>query len=214
MKQIDPNSRTQRILRFIAASTKPVSHDDVVAAVRAYAEDAKTKNLGNKVSATLAGLVDLKKVKRSGAPRDYRFSKTPTTLAGYDDTKAVSDSPTAPAASSEVPRVTAAERECAANARRPGEFRIVPNANLTRPRESALDSEQIAADIAAFQARGGRIQRFKPGESSQSIREQNDAYLAARGQGLAKQRAAARIATRAHASNDETLDADDQADVA
>jgi hypothetical protein len=92
---------------------------------------------------------------------------------------------------------------------------VVPNANLTRPREAALDSAQIAADVAAFEARGGRIERFQPGESSQSIRAQHEAYLASRGRGAAKQQAAARTAVkRTNADNDDTFDADNQADVA
>jgi hypothetical protein len=216
-----------------------VSHDDIMAVMRADPSDAKAKNLGNKVSATLAILCDASKLKRTGERFCYRYERTAKTLqvpraqkpATTAKPKAVTrvkrvDKPAAlpPAKAVKPPPAVVSKLPAKAVARpaptpvkhpvdRPAPF-VVPNANLTRPRTAALDSEQIARDIAAFEARGGCIQRFKPGESSQSLREQNDAYLAARGQGVAKQKAAARIATRARASNDETLDADDQADVA
>jgi hypothetical protein len=241
MKPVDPNSRSQRILRFVAASAKPVSHDDIMAVVRTDPSDATAKNLGNKVSATLAILCDADKLKRTGAKFCYRYERTPKTLQVPRAPKATPKTKQKPATRaqhvkkpaalqpakkakaqplarvSELP-TKAAVLARAAPAKRVGEFRIVdkpprvvvPNANLTRPRASALDSAQIEADIAAFEARGGRVERFKQGESSQSIREQHEAYLAARSaRSAAKQRTTARTAAaRSRASNDEALDAD------
>jgi hypothetical protein len=224
-----PVPRAQQILRFVIGLGRAAKLDEVVDAIaRREPKQVERTHLSMTVAAQLAQLHKAGKLERMGTR--CHFTYRPTAEALIDRRKSSDQAAAKPASrvragtkpkaearpsmAQKAKRAPAQTTAAQAQTKRPGEFRIVPNANLTRPRESALGSEQIAADIAAFQARGGRIQRFKRGESSQSIREQNDAYLAARGQGLAKQRAAARIATRAHASNDETLDADDKADVA
>jgi hypothetical protein len=207
MKPIDPNSRTQRILRFIAASAAPVTHGAIVAELRTHQSDAHVKDLGNKVSAHLCGLVDAGKVKRTGVKHDYLYQRTPTTLSGA--TKQTAEPPAKPA------------RSAADHVQRPSEARtkpapfVVPNAALTPPRLGALGSEQIAADIAAFQRRGGRIQKLKPGESSQTVQAQQEAFLASRSRKGARPKASASEAVkRNRADNDDTFDADDQVDVA
>jgi hypothetical protein len=201
MKPIDPNSRSQRILSFIARSADPVTHDAIVDAMRAYPADAKTKNLGCKVAATLAGMANAGKVKRTGVPLAYRYGVTPKTLAGR--TAGTPSTPPPPVQASIV------ERERTANARRPGEFRIVdkpapfvvPNAALKPPRGGQPTSEQIAADIAAFEAKGGRIQRCAPGERGQQFYGYHQA--AANARKATKQKAA---------DNDPSLDTDDDID--
>jgi hypothetical protein len=202
MKPIDPNSRTQRILRFIAASDVPVTHGAIVADLRTHPTDAHVKDLGNKVSAHLCGLVDGGKVKRTGVKHNYLYQRITKTLRGATKQAA--------SATASRPTPTAAEHVPRGEARiKPAPF-VVPNAALTPPRMGAIGSEQIAADIAAFEKRGGRIQRLKPGESSQTAREKQEAFLAARSPKRVDKKINARLAvSRIAADNDDTLDAED-----
>lgn len=226
-----PASRAMQIMRYVVALGRSATLEEIVDAIAQQEPHSDRRKLAMTISAQLSQLSKRhRKLRRTGKPRAYSYLPTSEALvdrrkSAPQPKRAPRPTPTKPATPTTPRRVTPAPSPTAAIApqsRRPGEFRVtskpapfvVPNANLTRPRDGGLDSAQIAADIAAFEARGGRIQRFKPGESSQSIREQNDAFIAARGHGIAKQRAAARIASRTRASNDETLDADDQVDVA
>jgi hypothetical protein len=233
-----PLSRAQQILRFVVGLGRRAKLDEVIDEIaRIEPHHTDRAQIAMTVAAQMAQLYKAGKLDREGSRCHFTYGATSETFVDRrkSATQAAHAAPMAKAPKASRPSPApktkadkksmpeqAAATPAAPPAKRPGEFRIVnkpapfvvPNANLTRPRSSALDSAQIAADIAAFEARGGRIQRFKPGESSQSIRDQNDAYLAARGLGAARQRASARIAIKARASNDETLDADDQVDVA
>lgn len=215
-----PPSRQQRMLHFIAGLGRPATLDEVFAAVAAHEPDAERSQLANAVAAQLSQLSKAGKLTRIGVRNAFTYQPTATTLldgrgrAGrWKQAKAKAPKAPKPARPKPEPVAKAAKPKAAAAKpakpaapatpppRRVGEFRIVdkpapapvPNANLVRPREAALDSAQIAADVAAFQARGGAVQRLPNGLTSQPTK----AFLAAQ--------AAAR---RPRPSNADTFDAD------
>jgi hypothetical protein len=212
-----PPSRAQQILRFLADLGRAAKLDEIVEGI-AGAEPKMSRHLSTMVAAQLGQLHNAGKLERFGTRCNFAYR--PTAEALIDRRKTRTPAATATASQSmsvakpkppEVAKAKAPRRKDAAptpQAKRPGEFRIIdrpaplviPNANLTRPREAALDSSRIAADVAAFQARGGRVERLANGQTSQPTK----CFLAAQAANRRRQ----------HADNDDSLDADDLTDVA
>jgi hypothetical protein len=225
-----PPTRNQRICAFVASLGRTASHDEVVAALRPH-EPTLGRKLNTVVSAHLHQLVLTGKLKRTGRARHYRYGPTAHTLvdrrlgAAVPAPKPRRTPQAATPAPQPQPRVAPSTRTLAAAApttttRRPGEFQItrphapppvvvVPNPALAKPQRTVLDSDQIAADIAAFEARGGHVERLAHGASSKPLRSvlTEAAFTAVTERTWRERqlREAAR-ATTARARNDATFD--------
>lgn len=201
MKPQDPQSRSQRILHYVANCKKPATLHAIATAV---ADCETAANFTAQIAAQLHQLTTAKKLKRTGAPRAYLYSATPRTLVDgrkFDSKGKLRDKtrnkPVAPARSrTPAPKPTAATRGAAKPA--PAQ-RIAVTRTSTRPPRFTGERETVAE----FLARGGRIQKLKHGECSsplfESVRALNDKTMRKR---------------LAEADNDPDTDLDDADDIA
>lgn len=100
--------------------------------------------------------------------RRYKIVQTPKQQA--KPAKTTKAKPTSGPRSAPVARVIRREELRVTRPAAPPPVVVVPNPALAKPQRAALDSEQIAADIAAFQARGGAIERLPNGACSKPLR--------------------------------------------
>jgi hypothetical protein len=185
-----PTNRTQRILRYIARSKKPVTHAKCVAIGE---PDRPYHEVSPAIAAQLCSLAQAGKLKRFGKPRHHTYGPTPTTL--IDERKAKNPN---------GPRRSTAEARPKAKAKpapRPPKPTAAPKPKLAAKPASA--SRQAFANlrppvtrapgqretVAEFEARGGVVQKLGHGESSQSayidVREQDLRAMRTRLQKLA-----------------------------
>ena len=191
-------NRAQKILRYVASRKQPVDFPSIVRAVQPGASTA-TRSL---FSAQLHQLAKAGKLKRTGKPMAYSYSATPRTLVDGRtvdangkprDKKARQAQPKAPKpkpiarvvkqkpAAKPRPKPTAAQN-----------FVInTPGKRVLGKDVKAEQSARIAADVATFLKRGGRIQKLAMGASSnpQSDLQRRNSERAA-GRARAKQRIA------------------------
>ncbi len=195
-------NRTQRILRFVAASKKPVTLPQVAAAV---ADGDTSPRYQVRIAATLCALHQCGKLERTGAPRAYRYTATARALV---DGRKI-DASGKPRNKSTQPRPRATrglgkpKPATPAAAKAPRQVMDNQRFVITRGGARALRPAGERETVAEFLKRGGRIQKLKPGESSsplfESVRELNAKTM--------RQRLAV-------ADNDPDTDLDDVADIA
>lgn len=178
------DGRAGRVCRYLAAHQSGVTLRTLITAV---APDCKRNNMWG----TLTTLEAQGKARRELKDGVAHFFPTSTTL--------VDGRVAANAAKREKPRATPAKGASrTSRAGRPAETASpahVPVASglvACAPQRSSLsalftsveakrpDRDQLAADLAAFEARGGIIQRLGPGDTGESIRAQEAKFRAER----------------------------------
>lgn len=200
-----PLPRSQRMLRYLAAHPEGVRVREIRDAVDAEASIAT-------ISAQLCQAVDAGKARRTGAAHHSVYFPTKLTLVDKRSRHTASATPTRQAAQKRrvdkalQPASKRQLREAAPPPPPPADSPL--RQSITRmptgARKAVLDSDQIAADVAEFLRRGGRIQQLKPGESSRSLAEAHDAYLASRSRGRAAQLAVRKSRKAADDFDDDT----------
>lgn len=194
----EPLSRAQRLLRYLAAHPEGAN-------VRQVRDGVDGSTSIATVSAQLGQFVVAGKARRTGAAGHTTYFPTKLTLV--DKRRRTTQAKPAPKPQRSKPAAQAPRK-----AREPvnpppppadSHLRVPITRHTTAARGIALTSEQIAADIAAFRKRGGRIQKLKPGESSsplfESVRDLNAKAMRKR---------------LAEADNDPDTDLDDADDIA
>lgn len=167
--------RIQAICAFVAAAGAPVTLDQVVQAVAAEARAQNPAATVRQIAALLHHLQAKGRLARTGKPRAYVYSATATTLTqtrvGHPRKAAPAPKPPPKRAAAIKPRsASQPAREFVPGptpAGKPAPPILVRNPALARSQRGELDSDAIAADVAAFLARGGRIERLPNGAASQ-----------------------------------------------
>lgn len=178
--------RSQRILDYLVANPRGVNIHQVRDKVE---PDAKIQV----ISAQMCQLVDAGKAKRTGAARSSTFFPTPLSLVDRRSLAAQKrpkphPKPKAPALAKAAKPVRKREPTAPPSPPASSPLRLAVTRSPTGHRH-VIDSDQLAADVAEFLQRGGRIQYCAPGESSQTKREADEAFLASRRRGRSKQQA-------------------------
>lgn len=153
-----PTNRAQRILHFVAGCTTPATLAQIVAAAEPGGEYRRYSKV---VSVQLSGLVNDGKLNRIGTLRAYTYLPTATTLVDgrVARRKVKPQPPRKPIKPKPAARKAAPVRE-----RKPP--RPVPEARrflVARPTPRPAGQRET---VEEFEARGGRIQKLKHGESS------------------------------------------------
>lgn len=157
--------------------------------------------------------------RKPGRPRKQQSARHPATAAGPTPARAASPRVLVVRKTTAVGKTESLSAIAEPRLRGPRVTRpasappviVVPNPALAKPQRAALDSEQIAADIAAFQARGGAIERLPNGACSKPLRsvitEASHVALNERTWRERQLRETAQQSTRAkRARNDDTFD--------
>lgn len=161
-------SRAQKLLEHLIRRPK----SDLRACTRAVGLDPDDADDRNRIATQLSQLGKAKKVTRTGAFRNGRYSATPDALIDFR----VQPRKTAPAADQQKPARAQVVR--AVTQTQPP---VPPQDSPTReslsrlfqttPRKpGVLTSDDIAADIADFVRKGGAIQHLANGATSQPLR--------------------------------------------
>lgn len=171
-------SRAKRILTFVAGRAKPVGFEGIFRA--AEPDGGKDRRTG--VSAQLCQLVLAKKLKRTGKPGAFLYAATPLTLVDRRLKAATTKSG--------ARKRRLADKAEASAPRAPHTKLLMQRVPVEAIAPAKLTMrDQIAADVDAFLAHGGRIQQLRPGESATPLRAAQEQYLASRKRGRDKQRA-------------------------
>jgi len=176
-----PLSREQRILDWLAANpdgaTLPVLHAAVEPTIPP-----------TRFGATLANLLRRNKIQRTGQVRGYvyRLADVAPIDRRRRGAKATAARPTATARQQIVrPKIAPVSPPASIPAAAALSLTTLPTAPARRGDVDAkqVDRDAIARDIAAFQKAGGKIQKLRWGEHSQSgksLAQQQSEYLASR----------------------------------
>lgn len=188
-------SRARRILDALIDAGKPLNLSDIIRVI----DDGTVPldKLGHRISAQLAIFVGARKVKRTGILGHYHFAPTKTALV---DLRIKPPTTKSTARKRRKADKVTVPRAPALPAPPPKKVVLVnpPALRPTTPRVTARD--QIAADVEAFLAKGGRIQQLSPGQCANPTQ----AWLEANG--LAKPRKPRKQPTTATRDEDELDD--------
>lgn len=164
-----PLNRAQRILHFIAGRKKPTSLQQIAKAV-ADPDAETTARFTTLVAAQLHQLTKNGKVKRAGKPMAYTYAASPRTLLDGRKFDREGKPRVRKAPPARKPRAPAPKPSAA---REPKPARTVDRGRIVDPRPRIGPPRRTGEreTVEEFEARGGRVQKLKPGESSRPMYE-------------------------------------------